>query len=391
MHYNATITTLTPLHIGTGQELLNEYDLKQDGQRRQTYRLDVDAILEKSLTNQDDRLDRQLLSQKPADLVSLDELRLQPEFSVYVLDGQPRSGQVKEQIKNIWGHLYLPGSSLKGALRTALAFNIGAQRKGQLRPNNADKKSADDSIDRAIFGPNHPNIHNWINYDLLRALQVADSEPVEVKPRLINVSVIKKGTAQAPIDVEAIPQGVTFQTVIHLEEYLFKETAKTTRLSNGLPATPAERLGWEAERTKWLTHLPVAARNLARRRFREEQAYYQRVGLQRLARIYSIWQKGLASLKNSQTFYLQLGWAGGWDNKSYGRDLMAADQAGNYDSGRFAQIRRDFELGKPPGFKGQWQTKPEDIFPTSRRLRVDKDQNPIEPLGWVEVKLELIK
>ena len=53
MKYKVTITTLTPVHIGTGTELLDLYDLKQDKQQNQTYHLNVDAILEDALSGDD--------------------------------------------------------------------------------------------------------------------------------------------------------------------------------------------------------------------------------------------------------------------------------------------------------------------------------------------------
>lgn len=397
MNYKVSITTLTPIHIGTGQDLLVKYDFKADEDQGQTYRLNVDTIFEENLTGNDQRLDHQLMSQEPSDLVSLEELRQQPRFSVYVLRGLPRTGQVKEQLKNVWGQLYLPGSSIKGALRTAIAYNIGNQIQGQLSvnytkntKNRAEKDAADDTIDQKLFGSNHQTRRNWINYDLLRALQVTDTRGVEASPELINVSVIKKGQPQAPIDVEAIPKGVTFATTIHLETYLYQNAAKVSQQPNGEWLAPSEQLGWEPERSKWLYNLPAAARNVIRRRFKEEIDYCQSVGLDHPAKIYAIWQKSLTTLKKTHIFYLQIGWAGGWDSKTYGRDLLARDQQGNYNNQQFAEIRQDFELGKPPRFKGKWQTNPDDTFPTSRRMYINKNGN-LEPLGWVEVRLEKIQ
>lgn len=390
MNYKVTITTMTPLHIGTGQDLLAGYDLVVDRPQNRTYRLKVDAILESALTGDNPLLDLRFMSLKPGELVKLEELRQRPEFQAYTLVGTPRSGQVKEQIKNVWGQLYLPGSSLKGALRTAIARSIGSSEtmKSRLKitpkKDKADKKSADDLAEGIIFGPD-------ANHDLLRALQVADSLPVETAPLLINVGVIKKGQAQAPIDVEAIPQGVTFETTVRLEEYLYAEQRQVARLENGRWGRPAEKLGWEQERTKWLRSLAAAARNFAQKRLRQEISYFQAADLQRLVQIYKLWQTSLASLKGTQVFYLQLGWGGGWDNKSYGRELIAQNDQGEFDEATFVKLRQSFELGKPPQADKEWQARRGDIFPASRRLRVNTRDEPLEPLGWVEVKLEQVQ
>ncbi len=47
--YDVTITTLNPLHIGTGRTLLNGYDFAVRNDR--TYRLNEDAILGSFLSN----------------------------------------------------------------------------------------------------------------------------------------------------------------------------------------------------------------------------------------------------------------------------------------------------------------------------------------------------
>lgn len=385
MNYKVIITTLTPVHIGTGQELLNLYDLKQDPQQRQTYRLNVDAILEDALTGDNPKLNQRMLSLRPAELVDIEEMRQHPNYSIYTLKGTPRSGQVKEQIKNVWGQLYLPGSSLKGALRTVIARSISNQFKGQLFiSDRARDKTADDLIDQRIFGRNP-------NYDLLRALQVADSQPVDIAPELINVSVVKKGKAQAPIDVEAIPRQTTFETTIHLEEYLYKEIGKVVKLDDGQWGHPVQKLGWTPEQTRLFHNLPIAARNLAQRRFKQEYDYFQSANLKKPAEIYNIWLNSLPTLKGTQSFYLQLGWAGGWDNKTLGAEIIAQDKQGNFDQNQFVEVRNNFRLGKPPKGGQNWQARAGDVFPASRRLRVNGRDEPIEPLGWIEVRLEKIE
>ncbi len=317
MQYKATITTLTPLHIGTGAELLNLYDLKQDKQQNKTYRLNVDAILEAAISGDNPQLDQRMLTMRPAELVDLKELRQNPNFSVYALKGTPQSGVVKEQIKNVWGQLYLPGSSLKGALRTVIARSIGADKeiKSKLRVKYSGQKSADNLMEQLIFGDN-------ANYDLLRALQVADSKPVDSSPELINVRILKGNTTQSPIDIEAISHGVTFETNIRLDEFLYKDTRKVAQQENGTIVSPKDKLGWQTLQTKWLYNLPIAARNVAQQRFKKEIDYYQKAGITRLVQIYSAWREAVTSLQKTQTFYLQLGWAGGWDNKTMGEALI---------------------------------------------------------------------
>ncbi len=383
MNYKATITTLTPVHLGTGQELLTGYDLFQDKQRDETYRLKIDAILDHALGD-DTQFNNQILQSRPEQLVTLEELR-QPasEFATYALKGQPKSGQVKEQIKDVWGRLYLPGSSLKGALRTVIGRNLANQEgiRARLQVNfEGNDREADDQIDGIVFGKTPER-------DILRVLRVADSRPVETNPVLINVSVIKGKEPQTPIDVEAIPSKVSFETSITVEDYLSRENRPVTQKKNtGQWGSPAEKLDWQPDQIEWLNDLeialPIFGRNMALVRIKQELAYYRRVGLNHLASLYSSWHEELKGMRQSSTFLLQLGWAGGWDSKTLGRELIARDET------EFAAIRQRFQLGKPPQHKDKWQARPGDRFPTSRRLRVDDRHEPVEPLGWVKITIE---
>lgn len=372
MNYKATITTLTPVHIGTGAELLNLYDYVADDKRNCTYRLNTDAILEDCLTRHNDQFDHALLRRPPAELVDLPTLRSRPEFSVYTLKGTPQAktkeaGRIREQIKDVWGKLYLPGSSLKGALRTVLARSILSDKEFNLRPQvnmSGKAKQADDWIEAAVFGadPHH---------DLLRALHVADSRSVDLNSVLINVSVVKGNKPQAPIDVEAIPGQTTFETTIHTDEYLYREVAA--------------QLGWKKFQTKYLYNLPIAGRNVATQQAKAEFAYFEAVGLPNIANAYKQWQTDLASLRKSNGFFLQLGWGGGWNNITLGKELIADDE------NSFVNIRNRFNLGRPLKPKGNWRAKIGEQFPTSRRLVVvTPELEPIGPLGWVYITLDKI-
>ncbi len=385
MNYKMTVTTLTPLHIGTGQKLSAGYDFVSDDRQNITYRLRVDTILEHAL-GEEARLNEQILRSKPAQLVELTELRpAESKFVAYRLKGLPQSAEVNEQVKDVWGQLYLPGSSLKGALRTVISRHLAAsdeRMKSALQiPVEARAKFADDEMDKAIFGSNP-------NRDILRALQIADSRPVKQSPQLINVKIVKGSQLQSPVDVEAIPAQTTFEITIHVEEYLFRELKKVARFERQGAVewvNPARKLGWRPEKVDWLgdllTALPIFGRNLAQQRFKREISYFKQMGLAHLATLYEGWQKQLQDMRGQNVFFLQIGWAGGWESKTLGRDLLAKDE------NEFAALRTRFALGRPPDFKGRWEAKPGQAFPASRRLVVEGGR-PAAPLGWVKVELE---
>jgi len=124
--YDVTVTTLTPLHIGTGADLWLDFDYVLHDNR--TWRIDENALLELKAESGQSTYYKILQNRPPAELLDArtDFAPDRPWFR-YVLPGQPRAkgtgSQLREQIKDAHDQPYLPGSSLKGALRTALAWH----------------------------------------------------------------------------------------------------------------------------------------------------------------------------------------------------------------------------------------------------------------------------
>ncbi|MBN2006221.1 MAG: type III-A CRISPR-associated RAMP protein Csm5, partial [Anaerolineae bacterium] len=118
--YKATVTVLSPLHIGSGRDLLNDYDYAIHN--KQTWRINENAWLDAQDTD-DPALMAQLEQIPPAQLLAPQDFQPDSPFFRYVIRGTPRAkgegAQVREQIKDVYDRPYVPGTSLKGALRTA--------------------------------------------------------------------------------------------------------------------------------------------------------------------------------------------------------------------------------------------------------------------------------
>src|SRR5262249_19520957 len=153
--------------------LLRGYDYVTYGGK--TWIIDPDAMLE-FFQKPDGSFDERILGRPAAELLTaqdFDPSNSQKLFR-YILPGQPRAqgegAVLREQYKDAFDRPYIPGSSLKGALRTVLAWHGFQQRKLIFDVDNlgGNPNWAAQSIERKLFGadPNH---------DLLRALQVADS------------------------------------------------------------------------------------------------------------------------------------------------------------------------------------------------------------------------
>ena len=179
------LETITPIHIGSG-EILNFMDGCYANGR--WYHIDLDKVLEhpatdiNALTSEMSRRDfrwQHYLQNYNTDL---------SELSAYSLPCQqsPETGEIREAIKSVGNRPYIPGSTLKGTLRTAfLSHLIDADdtlfqdkleylvnlTKQQAR-GNPRRETPAKKIEQDAFGkdPNH---------DLLRALQVSDTAPLD--------------------------------------------------------------------------------------------------------------------------------------------------------------------------------------------------------------------
>ncbi len=367
--YDVTVTTVTPLHIGTGADLLLNFDYVLHDKR--TWRIDENSLLESKAEGDHNAYEKILQNRPPAELLDerTDFTPDQPWFR-YVLSGQPRAkstgAQLREQIKDAYDHPYLPGSSLKGALRTALAWH--GWEALRLRPQKASlgrsPKWAAQQIEHDIFGPDP-------NHDLMRALQVSDSDPLGVDSlMLVNAKVITPGSEGSPIEVEAIRPDTAFHLTMKLDEALF---------------TPwAERRGVHfRDRADWLRHLAQIVHTHSLDRARRELAWFtKRTGAERSRDLY----KTLAQARVAEgSFLLQLGWGSGWDGKTLGSRLSA--------NGEFMEgIIQDYRLDRA----SRGKRRPHDPFPKSRRITVGlaKSQSGqvreilTLPLGWVLVEMK---
>ena len=287
----------------------------------------------------------------------------------YRLRGEPAMNQIGEAIKDVYGQPYVPGSSLKGALRTVLAVGGASVLKTDLGRPGRSRRRAAQSIEREIFGrdPNH---------DLLRALQVSDSTPVQGSQlELVRVNVFPTaqqssyGRSQGlDVDVEALRKGITLTATIKVDGTLFGDETPLGQL--------VERELRFGERQKWLTGLPHWGRTVSGRRIADEIEFLES---KRDGGTAASFYRRLAGRWDSlaeNEFLLQVGWGTGWHSKTFGRMLQQDPEA-------FERLVRDYRLSPQDR-----QRRAGQPFPKSRKL-VRRGERPVEPLGWMKVRLEL--
>lgn len=362
--HDLTVSVLTPLHIGTGRELLHEYDYAIHNGR--TWRLNESALLD-AQDVEDAHVAAQLAERPPKELLGSQDYRADSGLFRYVLRGTPRSqaagAQLREQIKDVFDRPYLPGSSFKGALRTALAWNIWQQR--DMRPEMSRlgrrRQWAAQRYEQEIFGPDP-------NHDVLRALHVSDSAPVDPDRLLIlNARVMnRRGGLAAPIEMEAIATDTQFHLTLKVDDALFSEWAR----HNGLRLNGANPL----------TNLSRAVQNHSLALASQERTWF--ADINNAKQVAGFYQQIVNARLPARRFLISLGWGTGWASKTFGPHLQQHPDF-------MERIVRDFRLARG-------RRRPGDPFPKSRRVvvRISRDrqgrpvETPAAPLGWCLVEMK---
>ena len=372
--YKVEISTITPLHIGNGTSLLHEYDYAIHNGH--TWRINDAALLD-AQNVEDPRIAGILARTPPAQLLKPGDYVAGNTFFRYVIPGSPRSiqegAQLQEQIKDVYDRPYLPGSSLKGAIRTALAWNIWQDEKmlpeermltDQRKSGNyLPGKFAAQNYEHQIFGkdPNH---------DFLRALHVSDSNSLPPESMMIlNTRILSQsGKLKPPVELEAIHPDKTFEMYIKLDLALYSDWAKQHHLA----------LAGE----KYLRSLPQQIMRHAEDRILFEKQWFSEVNTAK--KIFNFYnQLSKVTPANNQCL-LQLGWGTGWDDKTYGSQLKTDNHFMDF-------IIDHYHLTKD-------QNATADTFPNTRNVAVSfiKDakgsimESPASPLGWILMEMERV-
>jgi CRISPR-associated protein Csm5 len=197
--YRVTVTALSPLHVGTGERLREGLDfIERDGY---LWVADQRALMRAVLAEAEkEKGDLAEVAQAIVGM-TLDDLQqagclreehfnLEKKLFRYRLQGRTsttgKRGELHEQIKDVYGQPYLPGSSLKGALRsTVMRYLAGddkrkpnIQRKKWRNRPGYDPSVAGQFLEQRYFGWEGTPRGKAPNYDLWRAMQVTDSAPL---------------------------------------------------------------------------------------------------------------------------------------------------------------------------------------------------------------------
>ena len=373
---------ITPVHIGSG-ETLNHVDGCYANGR--WYAIDLDKILRhpsvdlNALTSEMSRRD---FRWEPY----LQQHNIAPaEFAAYSLTcpQSPEETEIREAIKTVENRPYIPGSTLKGALRTALLGeilgendNIYDESLRQLtaiidqRPRgNPRSEQPAHRIESSAFGkdPNH---------DLLRALQASDTMPLGSNSVEIGmvwtltldqndqfIQKVDRGRAYKNF-VQQIQRGQSLTFTLKIDELLFREHEKT-------------RLGFSNSQKDMLQDIAEVCRSDAAALMQSERDFFDDYNLSEIAEVYDR-LIGFNNRLPEGAFLLQIGWGTGYHANTV-TSLFTDDQAA--PENLLIDLRKRFKLGESRSERGHYD---EREFPKTRRI-LYRGRNPIAPLGWVKI------
>ena len=434
------VQCLSPVHIGTGTDI-EPFDYIVDGQCY--IRIDLDAVLERMTPEQADALaswlseradrivearggqrddirrDMQLLNFPGADAALKEALRKDANLRHYCGDqGFERNLQVREQIKDADETPCIPGSSLKGALRTALAFvaleEMGPAERQELgrsleqRLNGRGprlKERIGQEIEQAVFrcGKKRKDRVDYsdIHYDLMRAVSVSDTYNAQAElivPQIYTFVEQRDRTgktrldSQAPLIAEAHAPGNTFRLRLQVNGALLRAASENRSNNEWIDFDQRVQRAFGPEVARLLPNasgeqieqaviarIEAAARRFAQAVVAAEQGWEDAHGHGSTAALKDFYNR-LAGLIGEGQVPLRLGWGSHFMATTL---LLVLKEDANWRP-LLERCFRVFELGLPKrrGQNKGPRTIDLDDFPRSRRLAAS-GRRPVAPLGWI--------
>lgn len=342
--YDLQITVQTPVHVGSGETLRADADFVVEPTQAgaQVHVIDVDAALERMSDAEIARIQRGSIA-KALDV----RTRIMVTRRKYQTSQAP--GEIRQHVSLADGTPYLPGSSLKGTLRTALLVRLVGEADAVIRANAAAVEA---------FGVVPSLSHEPVpaNRDLLRLLRISDLAPERPSSALILVRIearslrgSQRGTGRGiPIWCEALAPGARLRGTLTVES-----------------GSPLARALDKSQLTAFNRLLPETLPAFAVRVARYEQESYQAAGGTAPALFAEIERGGG---RGAGGVWSNVGWGSGWQVKTVATALPEQqwEQAAE-------QVRARFHVFGPV-------PRP---FPSSRRVALTERGE--TPMGWVQI------
>lgn len=388
------ITLLTPLHVGDGENLVLNMDYVHSGNKVFVYH--IDAIIESISDNPRviNDMGRMLNLEK---FIKNYKLDIKPEYVLPSTGNSPR--EIRRFLKNAYGEPYIAGSTLKGAIRTALW-------------NTLDRSKLPAVNNFRQFEKEVKNLDGQPHNDFLRPLSISDSCGLNPQDSLqaqeVKIFNVLNGNRPGWKDfaTRARANRDRFEDV----EGIFVEALRpSTRfhvrfeLNDFLQKTPVNSL-WQipnARGLRGIEDLAGVVNDHSQRLAEREREFFAEFGQACVGaiRFYDeLIQKGFDEIRQiSGAFILRMAWSSGWKGMTgewiESEDLEPVRRENNLGKNFCPQCRRQIYSSPKKGkyfckscrtdfTPSELELSP--VFPKTRRLAM-KDGIPSQPMGWIMV------
>ena len=362
-----SIEILTPVHIGSGVKLAKDIDFIAT---RDTVTIVPQSALMEYLEENPIELENFIKG-----YYKLDKINLGTLGKKYPINGE-RVFDITEFERNGFGKPYIPGSSIKGTIRTILL----RKRFNELSPNeqtnllkqvNSTKKEwASEPIVKELLGDSS-------NENLMRTLEIFDAEFNEVSLEKVLILSLSDNEATAykwkrmgrdadnqddpskatNIFVEALPIGAKGYSSISLSNFLFNNPEAK------------ESLKFSDSSLSNLNNLIAAINEYSLEKLKNEKSFFEKLNAnKKLSNVIKNIDWLIEQIEKLQKdeFLLRISWGSGW--KGMTGDFL--------DNQWLQTFRSKYRLGK--------NNFP--IFPKTRRIIFDGNE-PKYLTGWIKIKL----
>lgn len=379
------IELLSPLHIGNGNEL-KLVDFYLDDEKNLIKRIDFSKFTNHCFENEINLMEeigkkRYLTGRDFSITKFMDENSIDPDaFSSYtikaIIEKRERETEfaVKEHIKH--GSAYIPGSSIKGAIRTAIMWsflnesgNVGILfgeldklLKGSRTP---DFKHVDDELSKRVFGRD-------AHRDIFRALRITDTHPMDLSNLEVSQVRIVGNPQDIPVYVENLKTGTNASFDLYLDEDLLNTKSEVNFRAHKLREYMS------------VVKLCKACNVFSRYVVEGHLGYFwEKYDCANTVSFLEKLRDDIIACGSNEAI-IHIGWGGGWYSTTIGLLVMnhpAFTSAVNKNmkcwSPEKYTLRYKLQLGKKPGTRNFSKQ-----FPKTRRVTVKG-----EPLGWVKITM----
>ena len=367
------LEVLSPLHIGSGETLTPaDFVIIND----EVIVLDLDKLISALPTEDIDEILETLKSVPYPWEKILAKYHLNARsFGKYSLKliGKKRkeSMQIKAFIKSN-GKPFIPGSSIKGAMKTAVMYKVVKENRWLLNQavkwldsNQRDArkfmKKADDWLEGMIFGSEKGRYEP--KRDPFKAVIVRDSESLSPKHLKVYGVEIVGESGEIPTYVEGL-ENITVTFDMDIQENVLRLNME--RFNGKLKEIAEKSTGKRFTNEAFVEFIQNALREFHREVIKTEIGEIHKYGRYR-GEVLEFYQDLLALIENGAV-PIRIGWGSGWYSTTIGVLLKTHP--------RFEGLRRKLGLGRNPKTK-----KIVRNFPKTRRVANGK------PMGWCLIEL----